>query len=321
MNYRAVVVVACLAMSIGVQTAAEEIAATKQKPAVVTIGLIPIVDVAPVYIGIKQGFFTKEGLDLRPTFGAGGAAIVPSVISGSIDIGYSNSVSLLTAVQKGLPLEMIAPGSQVGATQDKDHCFLYVKAFSGIKAAKDLEGKLIAVNTVKNLGDVSIKSALEAEGVNPASLKFVEIPFPDMEVALESGRVDATWPCEPFVTTAADAGQRRIIGTLVGTMPNLQFSGYFVSQEYAKGHADVIKRFQRAMSEALVYAQGHPEELRAVTMEYAKVSPDVAKRMILPVWTVMKVDRPSLTRLSTISVKYGVISRAPDLDKLVNDGH
>jgi NitT/TauT family transport system substrate-binding protein len=287
----------------------------------VTLGLIPIVDVAPLYVGIKQGFFKREGLDLKPSFGAGGAAIVPGVISGSIDIGYSNTVSLVTAAQKGLPLQIIAPGSQVGATQDQDHCFIYAKKTSDIRTPKDLAGKTIAVNTVKNLGDVSIQSALQAEGVNPSTLKFVEIPFPDMEVALQSGRVDATWPCEPFVTTASDAGHRRIIGTLVGTMPNLQFSGYFVSRAFAKAHPDVVKKFQKAMSDSLAYSQSHPDDLRAATTEYAKVSPDVAKRMILPVWSTLIVDRASLNRLAEVSVKYGVISSAPDLGKMIDGEH
>lgn len=295
-------------------------AADLPKTTTVTLGLIPIVDVSPVYIGIKHGFFKQEGLDLKPSFAAGGAAIVPGVVSGSINIGYSNTVSLITAAEKGLPLKIIAAGSQVGATQAQDHCFIYAKGSSAIKTVQDLAGKTIAVNTVKNLGDVTTQATLADAGVNPSTVKFVEIPFPDMEVALQSGRVDATWPCEPFVTTAGNAGQRRIVGTLVATMPNLQFSGYFVSQSYAQKNPGIVKGFQKAMTKSLAYAQGHPDELRSVILEYTKISPAVAKKMILPVWSDTKVSRPSLQRLSDISVKYGIIPHAPDLDKFVDNG-
>jgi NitT/TauT family transport system substrate-binding protein len=303
-------------------TIASAVAAHAQdaKTYTVTVGLIPIVDVSPIFVGIKKGIFKRHGLDLKPSFAGGGAAIVPGVVSGSVDIGYSNTVSLLTAVQKGLPLQLIAPGSQVGATQALDHCFIYARGSSDIKSVADLAGKIIAVNTVKNLGDISTRATLEAAGIDSSSVKFVEVPFPDMEAALQNGRVDATWPCEPFNTTAADAGQRRIVGTLVGTLPNLQFSAYFVNQAYAKANPEVVTRFQRAMAESLRYAQANPEELRLATTEYAKVSPSVAKRMILPVWTALDIDRPSLKRLSEMSVKYGVIPRAPDLDRMVNDG-
>ena len=310
MRLEAVIVSVALLLSVGSH-------ANAQKLIPVSLGLIPIVDVSPIYIGLRHGFFKKQGLEVKPTFSAGGAAIVPAVVSGGIDIGYSNTVSLITAAQKGLPVQIIAPGSQVGSTQDQDHCFMFVRGNSAIRAPLELAGKTIAVNTVKNLGDVSTKSALEALGVDTSTLRFVEVPFPDMEAALQSGRVDATWPCEPFVTMASDSGQRRLVGTLVGTMPNLQFSAYFASHSYAQMNADVVRRFQRAMSESLEYARKHPEEIRTVTTEYAKVSPDVAKRMILPVWTSMTVDKASISRLSDISVKYGIIPRAPDLTKLV----
>ncbi|TAL79086.1 MAG: nitrate ABC transporter substrate-binding protein [Burkholderiaceae bacterium] len=312
--YRVLISVLTLAVS------AAAFAAGQPNTTTVSIGLIPIGDVSPVYIGIKHGFFKQEGLDLKPTFAAGGAAIVPGVVSGSIDIGYSNTVSLITAAEKGLPLKIIAPGSQVGATQAQDHCFIYVKGSSAIKTVQDLAGKTIAVNAIKNLSDVTIDATLAAVGVNPSTVKYVEMPFPDMEVALQSGRVDATGPCEPFVTLASDAGQRRIVGFMVGTMPNLQFSAYFVSQRYAQKNPGIVKGFQKAMAKSLAYAQDHPDELRTVILGYTKISADVAKRMILPVWTDTKVNRDSLQRLSDLSVKYGIIPRAPDLDKLFDNG-
>src|SRR4051812_17431691 len=61
----------------------------------VTVGVIPIVDVAPIYLGIKQGFFKDEGLQLKLETAQGGAAIVPGVVSGQYQFGFSNTVSLL----------------------------------------------------------------------------------------------------------------------------------------------------------------------------------------------------------------------------------
>ena len=57
-----------------------------------------------------------------------------------------------------------------------------------IKSGKDLEGKTIAVNTLKNICEVTIKASLEKEGVDVDKLKFTEVPFPDMLAALENGR-------------------------------------------------------------------------------------------------------------------------------------
>src|SRR5690242_6875038 len=61
------------------------------------VGVIPIADVAPLYVGMEQGFFKDEDLTIEPQLAEGGAAIVPSVISGDYQIGFSNTTSLIIA--------------------------------------------------------------------------------------------------------------------------------------------------------------------------------------------------------------------------------
>ena len=46
------------------------------------VGVIPIVDVAPIYLGVEQGFFEEQGLEVELVPGSGGAAAVPCVVSG-----------------------------------------------------------------------------------------------------------------------------------------------------------------------------------------------------------------------------------------------
>ena len=65
-----------------------------------TVGVIPIADVAPLYLGIKEGFFEEENLKIEPQLAEGGAAITPAVLSGDFQIGFSNTVSLLIAAPR-----------------------------------------------------------------------------------------------------------------------------------------------------------------------------------------------------------------------------
>ncbi|HXF02613.1 MAG TPA: ABC transporter substrate-binding protein, partial [Arthrobacter sp.] len=50
----------------------------------INVGVIPIVDVAPIYLGKEEGFFEEEGLDLELTLAQGGAAIIPAITSGQM---------------------------------------------------------------------------------------------------------------------------------------------------------------------------------------------------------------------------------------------
>jgi NitT/TauT family transport system substrate-binding protein len=70
----------------------------------VKVGVIPIVDVAPLYLGQKRGFFSKRGIDLKMVTAQGGAAIVPGVVSGQFQFGFSNVTSLMLAQTKGVPI-------------------------------------------------------------------------------------------------------------------------------------------------------------------------------------------------------------------------
>src|SRR5690606_19632350 len=82
----------------------------------VTVGVIPIADTAPIYVGDAQGFFADEGLDLTIETATGGAAIVPAVVSGDYQFGFSNQLSLMVAADKGLDIKMVS--SAVATTGD-----------------------------------------------------------------------------------------------------------------------------------------------------------------------------------------------------------
>jgi NitT/TauT family transport system substrate-binding protein len=77
----------------------------------ITVGIVPVVDSAPIYLGQKEGFFTDHGIDLTLHSGQGGAAIVPGVVSGEFRFGFGNMTSVLVAAEQGLPLQVVAGGT------------------------------------------------------------------------------------------------------------------------------------------------------------------------------------------------------------------
>jgi NitT/TauT family transport system substrate-binding protein len=46
---------------------------------------------------MSHGFFKDEHLDIEPVPAQGGAAIVPAVIAGDDQLGFSNAVSMILA--------------------------------------------------------------------------------------------------------------------------------------------------------------------------------------------------------------------------------
>src|ERR687898_910202 len=194
---------------------------TPEQPEKVKIGLIPIADVAPIFVGIKQGYFKEQGIELEPQFAAGGAAITPAVLSGDFDIGFSNTVSLLIAASKDLPVTIISQGVLGGKTENEAWADLLVLKDGPIKEPKDLEGRTIAVNTLKNVCEVTIRASLADMGVDDSTLKFAEVPFPDMNAALEAKRVEGACVVEPFVGQGLAGKAKGIDPFYVNTAPDL----------------------------------------------------------------------------------------------------
>src|SRR5699024_2858008 len=90
------------------------------------VGVIPILDTVPIYLGIESGIFEEHGLDINLQEAQGGAAIVPGVQSGDFDIGFSNVTSLIVAHSQGLPVQIVAPGPNSTGDPENDYAAVLV---------------------------------------------------------------------------------------------------------------------------------------------------------------------------------------------------
>jgi NitT/TauT family transport system substrate-binding protein len=285
-------------------------------PTKIKVGVIPIVDVAPIYLGIKQGFFKAENLDVSLETAQGGAAIVPGVVSGQYQFGFSNTTSLLLASSQGLPLKVVSAGNATTGDKTKDFGGVIVKADSPIKTAADLAGRKVAVNTLKNINTTTINKVVRDAGGDPSTIKYVELPFPDIAAAVAKGDVDAGQVVEPFLTIASGQGDRIVAANYAGTDPNLMVGMYFTSQTYASKNSKVVSGFTAAMAKSLEYASSHSDEARAILATYTKLDPTVQKTLVLPKWPAT-VDRSSVQVLSDLAAKDGLITKPPNLDSLL----
>ena len=285
-------------------------------PDKVDVGVIPILDVAPIYLGKEKGFFSSRKIDLTLTPAQGGAAIVPAVLSGQFQFGFSNMVSLLLGQAKNLPVKVVSNGVASTGVDGKDFCGIVVKQDSPVKTAADLAGKSVAVNTLKNIAETSTRASIRKAGGDPKAVKLVEIGFPDMPAALHAGQVDAIFAVEPALSTAVSQGGRVISSAYVDTAPNLTVAAYFTSNQTLAEKPDLVRRFTEAMSESLSYADAHPDEARAIIATYTKIPQDVIAKLTLPKWPA-QINRQSVQTLADLAIGDGLLTKAPDINALL----
>lgn len=284
----------------------------------VSIGVIPIVDVAPIYLGVEEGIFEDHGLDVDLTLAQGGAAIIPAVQSGDFDFGFSNITSLAISQSQGLPLQVVAPGPQTTGEPGEDFSSLLVPEDSDAESIADLEGQRVAVNTLNNINDTVLKEGMRQEGGDRDSMDLVEVAFPDMAGQMESGNVDAIMAVEPFATISKNAGAREIYSPYAEPIEDLTIAAYFASTDRIEDDPETVNAFIAAMKESQQYAEDNPDDAKAILSEYTEIEDEVVDDLNMPKFP-QQVTRDSIQRIIDLSEETGLIDETVDIDDLLHE--
>jgi NitT/TauT family transport system substrate-binding protein len=285
-------------------------------PTTITVGTLPIANAAPMYLGMEKGFFEEENLEIEPQVGEGGAALIPSLVSGDAQFAFVGVIPAITAVAQNVPIRIVTSSDDAAATEEEDWQTLVVPKGSPIKGVEDLPGKTVAVNALRGLAEVVISRSLEKQGVDYRQVKLLEVPFPEMPAALAQKRVDAALLTEPFLSAVLAEGGTQIDAPSVDTLPNFPNGVYVAAESYIAENGDVVDRFARAMNKSLEYAQDNPEEVRRIVPTYTETPPEAAQQMRLPVFDP-ELDREGIELEAELTAKYGIVDEAPSYEELV----
>ncbi|MFE9245943.1 ABC transporter substrate-binding protein [Nocardiopsis sp. NPDC006938] len=276
------------------------------------VGITPIIDHASVFIAIEEGFFDEEGLNVSAQPVQGGAAAVPAMVSDDLQAAFASYPSFFLAESQYIGVTIVAEG--VRGTEET--AGIYVNDDSSIEGPADLAGTTIAVNTLNNIGDVSISAALEEQGVETAGIEFVEYPFPDMLPALESDAVDAVWLVEPFRSGAEKDGARKVFSSYTGVAEAIPVSGIGMADEFVAANPTTVEGFARAIERANGMLAEDPAIAAEIVQTYSETTEEQAEAMELPVWTEGAVDVDELARWNDLLLATGVLHEPIEMSEL-----
>jgi NitT/TauT family transport system substrate-binding protein len=288
--------------------AAGSAAGTAQTPAVLRVGLVANDDAAtPLLYAQSTGMFAKAGIDVELQLQSSGAAVTAAVMAGTFDIGKSSIVPLINAHAHDLPVTIVAPAS-VWNGKDK-FAALLVRADSPIKTGKDLDGKLIGVQSLNDMNQVATDAWVSAHGGDPSTLKFIELPMTAGVAALKSGRIDAAAFVAPVVDNALADGQLRALpGAYDAIAPQYLFAAWFSTKTWVHDHADLARQFARILAEAAQYTNTHHAQTAAMVSQFTSIPLDVIAHMTrTPSGTTLNASL--LQPIIDSAVRYKVLTR------------
>lgn len=275
----------------------------------ISVAYMPIANCLQFFVALDKGFFTEQGVEAKRKVLAGGAVIAPALEAGDVQVGYSNSISVIVAHDRGFDFQIITPAPLHEAPK---HVFngLLAGANSSITTLKDLEGKRLALNTLGNINDLNMKVIAAKYGIDLAKVKLLEVDFPKMEPALRNNQIDAAIVTEPFYTVVAKnkVGRPVLADTFSAIAPRFLVAVWFAKKAWMDANPELAEKFSKAMNRATDYINGHMGEMPELVSRYTKLTAALAKEIGWAGFST-SIKKSDLQVLIDSSQKYGFIKK------------
>jgi len=263
---------------------------------------LPGGDKAPVYVGVQQGFFAEQDLDVTILGGKGSTDAITKIATGTADIGSADIVALLVAkANDNVPVKAIY------SLFSKAPYAFYVLNDSGIDSVKDVSGKTVATSPFTS-ANVFLPLMLKKNGVDEKNVKVLKADPGALNPMLITGQSDVmiSWMTDRVKNEqqAEQAGKK--LNVLPWYDAGLEFysSSIIASDKFMSENPDIVKRFVKAYAKAVEYTWAHPEESGAdVTKMVPEVDPAQASDTIKSIHGLV---------LNEVSKRDGVGNFTPD---------
>jgi len=225
----------------------------------------------PIWIGVDQGFFRDEGIDLVVELHEGVDEVSNRLANGRVQLAYGITEHVILDSETGGQSEII--GGNVNRLP------FSLIAGKGIRSFEDMQGKVVGVSSLEAGSSSLVMKLFEAHGLHhPADYTITAVgPILARWEKLQSGEIDAGLQGAPLNYIAADAGFPTLADPRVD-FPDFQFTSLHVLVPWAEANRALVVRFMRAFLRAHDWFYANREAAGAVAMRETGVARHYADR-------------------------------------------
>lgn len=245
-------------------------------PDPVVIAFTPTAAAAGLFNAAAEGFFARHGMPAELLTQANGVGVAAAVQSGSAQAGSVAAGVFFGAVQNGL--DPVAIGCQSLFGPGTDVLAVLVRKGDTIAAAKEFEGKRVAVPGLNGGHHLMFMTWLRANGADPAKVNFVEVNHPQQADVLRGRSVNAVVTAEPNIARIVNAGLGTIVSRLNDAGGNFPDAFFMATRAWANAHPAQVLAFQQGLAEGVAFANANPEKSAENTARYLKQDPALVRQ-------------------------------------------
>jgi ABC-type nitrate/sulfonate/bicarbonate transport system substrate-binding protein len=240
----------------------------------------------PFYAAQDAHFFEQQGLTVKTVY-LPGVATTNAVISGAVDFGISNGVSLTRAAAHGQNLLAIAnmsdrPGWTLIMRKDVvDSAGIDVKAPLP-QRMQILKGRTFAIDTVSSLAHAYLRVLEKAGGIDPDAVPITPVQPQDAIAVLERKAIDGYIANAPFSEMGEImAGGVPVASALKDEPPGLYpiaLGMILTRPQFCAGRRDTCMRMGHAIAAALKFVHDDRQDAYAILKNhYSKLDDEILR--------------------------------------------
>ena len=241
---------------------------------------LPGGDKSPVYVGVQEGFFEAEGLEVRIASGRGSTDAITKIATGQADIGSADIGALMAAKAQDNTLPVKAVYS---IFNQAPHAFFTLKK-SGISEMVDIDGKKVATSPFTS-SNAFLPLVLKENGMAEDAVNLTKADPGALGPMLMNGGTDAIIAWVTNIALFAD--QAKATGNELVVLPwsdaglELYSASVVASETFLSERPDVAKRFLRAFDKSLKFTSENPRKAaEALNIMVPEVDVEVATGQI-----------------------------------------
>jgi NitT/TauT family transport system substrate-binding protein len=233
--------------------------APKEDPAL-RIGTLPILDLLPLFVAEKQGYFKEQGITVTFVPAQSAAERDQLMQAGQIDGMNNDMVSTVLYNKDSVKIKVVRTAIQ--PTQDWSEYSVFAAKDSGLKSPADLKGVEIGISQATTIEYVTVRLLTDA-GLKPTDIKTTNvIKIADRMQLLASGQLKAATLPEPLASLAEQQGAVR----LAPDKANPKYSNSVISftADALKNKPNTVKKFLAAYEKAVADINADPAKWQGV---------------------------------------------------------
>jgi len=279
----------------------------------IKIAMLPTMDAVPLYLAMDSGYFAEEGLEVTPVTAASGQDCVNKLVSGDVDLAFSSYTPFFLAKSKAADIKLVADATS-GAP---GYAMVVTMPNSPIKTIRDMAGRRVAITARYTMSHLLVESQLKVNGVDSSTIRWDEVPFPQMADRLAKGQIDAALLVEPFLQQAAKSiGAYPLFDTVTGPTADIPLTGYGATGKFVGANPRTIEAFQRVMKRATDEAHFDRTKVDPVLAKIGKVDPDTAHLAALTNF-VSSLDPVRIQRVVDLMVEFKALDKKFDVADMI----